>query len=344
MTTTSILARAAALCAAAILLVGCTTSRTPKVWENVDLPNGGQPIDDAVWEAADERGMDEAVVADGSTILYLPAISQKEWFGVAPGHQTAVKSDYSSIGLGVTYAYLPLQFSFSKYAYERGSAEPVGVIRRRYHPFWSWVEVEGNPGPELEVDAGGIPLLWESGSEKGWAWYFDDLVRDRMVYREFDFLTTLWWIGPGRYRAKDTVELRGGEQYITEQDFVFPLLLGRAPGILLWSHYKESADHPDFSSQTRGYGPLFGYPTYYQQTRENRQSGEMTSFRTILGGLLWYDARRGPSGEATVSEAHGPLWSLFGKGKVDGQDAIYLFRIPIKTGGREAGGTEAPQE
>ena len=317
---------------------GCSTTQKAKELESIQPPAGGGNLTADVWAAADAAPPERRLADHKSFFWPLPVVSHKTWFEIGPDRQKAVSSHASRYALGFPYEYLPLENSYSKYLYQRGTEEPIGTVRRRSNLFWSWAGTSGNPGPELEVEAKGIPLFAEWGHEKGYAWYFDEMVQDRSTFRDSKFHTTLWSLGPAWFTVSDQQQLIGGKTYTTQEHYFHPLYLGRLLGIILWGDYHQKIDSPTDQYTTVGHGPLMGYPVWYTQNRKlnhpDHAEGNLDQvgkIKMVIGGLGYFEYERGDNGEYT-EKVKGPLWGLFGTGLHKGEPVYYLFRFPIKKG------------
>lgn len=316
----------AAIAAVAFALAGCASGGGSASLRNADLPRGNQPLGPSVWMAAGEPG--PAQDWWRWQFAPLPHYSAKNHFEIDASRRTAASSHYRMVGLGVPYAYLPLEFSFSRRIYERGTEEPVGSLVRRWSPFWSSQHIEGAMDDVLVVDVSGIPLLWERGYEKGPSWYFDDFVPGFDDTMEFSFFTLLWWIGPMEFRLNREWTDEDGRPAASTARYFAPLFLGRGPGFLLWSDYREVERSGGARTETRGHGPLFGYPLYWSRRTRPEEGGARLD-RLVLGGILWNDRVQRDDSLRTTDSAHGPLWGAFGWGKKDGRPAARIFWLPV---------------
>lgn len=291
-----------------IFLAGCG-ARVPTPWlADMEVPRGGEPLPEGLVEAARswaEANPGEPVVHQEQSLWFLPIISKKYRLEYDPSREQVAVSDYLMVGIGIPMAYLPVRFWFSRYVYEDGGRDPVQSLERSYWPWWSDVTTEGEVIDDtLEADLWGIPLLFESGSESGPSWYFSDTEDTFDTHMAFSFWTALWWIGPVWFDQVLTYE-EEGVATIERGKFFFPLFLGRAPGALLWmSGWSEKESDVIGLERTTIHGPLLGYVLYNH--RENERDG---SHRTLLlGGLVWYDAKKDDSSRRVI----GPLWGLLG--------------------------------
>lgn len=324
----------------------CSTAHKAKELESVATPKGGENISADVWAAADAAPADQRLANHSIFYWPLPVVAHKKWFEIGPDRQKAVASSTSRYGLGIPYEYLPLENSYHKFVYDRGTAEPVGAVHRYSNLFWSWAGTSGNPGSELEVDVKGVPIAAEWGHEKGYAWYFDETIKDHTVYRDSKFTTILWSLGPAYFHVKDQEQLAGGKTETLTSTWCHPLLLGGILGVVLWSDYKQEMDSPANQYKTHGHGPLLGYPIWYTQTRAMKHPDhaegnldQVGRILMVLGGLGYFEYERGDNGTYT-DKVKGPLWGLFGTGLYKGDPAYYLLRFPIRKGKSSA--AEAP--
>ena len=305
-----------ALCIVAAFTVGCSrTGTAPTLADEVVLPRGGAPLSSeaarAIRTAANEA---EELSAEGlvqeRVFWALPVVSRKFRVDHTPGSNDIVISDYSMIALGIPKMYLPIQFSFSRYEYPAHGGDPDWYLQRRYWPWWSWVDQSEDPlmsTDVLEADLGGIPLLYESGSERGPSWYFSDTETTFNTEQEFSFFTAAWWLGPLFFDQKLTGENEEGNPRITDGYYLFPLTLGLAPGALLWTSTDRAETDGPRQYDVTAHGPLLGYLGYY---RERDNAGEDAGSRRLLwlGGALWYEA----ADPDRVGVVAGPLWGLGG--------------------------------
>lgn len=318
----------------ALAATGCTSGSTPNALAAARLPRGGAPISDTVWAAADAEKPEVTIrPATSNLIIGAPFVSRKRWFEINPERNGAEASDFSMITVGLPYQYIPLQFSFSKYLYQRGQPQPVGKLERRFNPFWSSVKTTGDVGDNIDIDVKGIPLIAEWGREKGFGWYFDDFIHSRNDAREFKFIATLWWLGPTWYNVASAERKADGRLENFTGNYFTPLLLGKALGFVLFTTYQTRTWDDQKDSNNRAYGPLMGYAGYYhyQTTTQISQSESKTDARRyVLGGALWYDGTTRHTESANDHTVHGPLWGLFGGGVSRGRPTAYLLRIPIR--------------
>lgn len=341
-----------ALLIAAFLGAGCSMRQVSQPLRDADLSYSGGELDPAVWEASDPERQDASIHEIKRTYWGLPSFSFKNWFQVGEDRQEARAARYSRFGLGVTYVDLPLEESYAEYYYERGSAEPVGSIHKRENPFWATAWTEGKTPDTMEASVSGIPLFYVSGHERADEWFLDDLTTTRVIHRDFRYWRTLWNLGPSSWRWNDTQELDAG-LYESRTRYFFPLLLGRGPGVLIYSDYIEENSYPMVDYTVTGHGPLWGYPLYfresYQQYDNRSKEGPALTdvkFKLLGGGILWYSRKVSEEGEPQEG-ATGPLWSLFGSGYNDGEPVTYIFRIPFRRGSEqetEETGAEANED
>ena len=322
------------LAASALAATGCTSGNTPRAFAATKLPRGGAPISDTVWAATDNQKAGVTIKpATTNLIVGAPFVSRKRWFEVNPERTGAEASDFSMITVGLPYQYIPLQFSFSKYLYQRGQAEPVGKLERRFTPFWSYVKTTGDVGDNIAIDVKGVPLIAEWGREKGYGWYFDDFIHTRNEAREFNFIATLWWLGPTWYNVASAERKEGGRIENFKGNYFTPLLLGKALGFVLFTTYQTRTWDDQKDSTNRAYGPLMGYAGYYQYnttTKVSEAESVTDSKRYVLGGALWYDGATRHADSAKDNTVHGPLWGLFGGGVSRGRPTVYLLRLPVR--------------
>jgi hypothetical protein len=313
------------LLACAALLAGCVSGSRSGPLAGIDLPRGRDKVGPSLWMAAGQPGV--PLEARAETLLPLPVVSAKNRLGIDEARRVADSSHYRMVALGVPYAYLPLEFSFSRAIYQPGTEAPTGRLVRRWSPLWSWSKVEGEIDDVLEVS--GFPLLWEKGREAGPVWYFDDFATGFDERWEFEFFTLFWWIGPMDFDLRKTWTGEDGEPREVNSRFFAPLFLGRGPGFLLWSDFKESERGPEGLVTTRGHGPLLGWPLY-RATRTLPAQGNPRIDRLVLGGLLWNDRIQRDETRQTSDSVHGPLWGAVGWGKKDGRPAVHVLWLPVR--------------
>lgn len=315
------------LCLMLTFLTGCAHKRLDPRLASADLPRGGEPIETDVFSMLSAQTSEEPAVQI-TNYWPLPQVARKYRIDVKEGGEEIVVSDYSMIALGIPYAYLPIQFSFSRYVYTEAETEPRSETRRRYLPWKSWKTQEGTQDPGLQADVQGIPVLYEHGTETGTNWYFEDFSSAMNEKRSFSFWTALWWIGPVYFDDEVVIPQENGGETILTGTYFFPLFLGRAPGALLWMSGDSQRASPSQTIESRFHGPLAGYAGYH--TSRVTAGEDKDSFtRLLLGGLLWYDSATGTPDSESRNRISGPLWGLFGGGLENGRGTIYLLRIPI---------------
>ena len=279
---------ALALLALAALTTGCISQRTVTVGgkpADVKLPKLGRQVGPDFWAAAQAiPGDDPIVIEEYSAVPYLHY--RKRRVEVEQYRERATLATYRMVYAGIPEVFLPLYFRTSKSVYKEGHTEPTGKVARHYNPFYSNSHLKGFAGTEPRLMAGGMPLLVEVGKESGPAWL-----------------------------EREGTRVKSDGVYTTRTKAFVPLLAGKTPGLIAWSHYTTTTDAPDGTSTTfRGHGP-FGGLFLAGEREETHPDRPRNLLRLIVGGILWTDIEKGERGAADYSSQRGLLWSGFGYGR-----------------------------
>lgn len=321
--------------AVAALASGCSSHRQITVGgepvDGVRLPRLGKTVGPEFWTAAQAIPGDEAIVIEEyDAIPYLHY--RKRRIQVDEYRERASLSTYRMVYAGIPEVFLPLFFRSSKTVYKEGSPQATGRAVRHYNPLYSNSSLTGFVGTEPRFMAGGMPLLVDVGTEYGPAWYFLDNVRDYESTHRDSFLTSFWWLGPA-YVDREGTRVKSDGVYATRTKAFAPLLAGKTPGLIAWSHYTTTTDAPDGTSTTyRGHGPFGGLLLAVEREVEHPQEPR-NLVRLLLGGILWTDIESGDRGAADYRSSRGLLWSAFGYGRenteVWSKRQVRLFWLPI---------------
>jgi len=305
-------------------LTGCTTKTNISSPAHQVAPWGGADLNPGDYEILAIESARRPI--ENRSWWGLPLVSRKYLIETSDDGQSLAVSDYSMIGLGIPYAYLPLQFSFTRYNYESDQTESTGRVKRRYWPWYSWASTRGDVDGELEAELFGIPLLFEYGRESGPIWYFDDFNHDLDTRQSFSFWSALWWIGPVHFDSTTTGTRENGDPYEIDAQYFFPLFLGRGPGAIVWYSQNRTETEAGQRVNEIAHGPLLGYAGWIDRTYTlGPRAGDHT--RLLLGGLLWYDGASGQPGSSQRNRTVGPLWGLVGTTIRDGRSGISLLRL-----------------
>ncbi len=298
----------------------------PNPYRNGELPTG-------FWDDVDAlpRG---PLARETYAAWPLPFVVQKYRLDVDPRRERATERRYSMITLGLPEAYIPLFFDTEARVWDRSRLAPIAEAERGYNLLWSWGSNDGRedlPGVP-NFDVGGIPLFWDTGTESGPKWHFDDYERTTATTFDIEYTNLFSWLGP-MWTENTTVEPGPLGETTTRAKVVTPAFLGKGPGLLVWSDYYIEQTKPDGTITERfGHGPVGGYATYHEWRREE-PTGRTSKLQLILGGLLWFDSHEERPGEVGPRSNTGPLWAMFGKSqRPDGETLrkrVNFFWFPI---------------
>ncbi len=263
----------------------------------------------------------------------LPFASEKLDWSISADRQSAVLRKYSMITIGVPELYIPLFFGTSARYYKAGSLEPVGLTRRQYNLLWADSWTRGDTPGDVTLKAGGVPILWDSGTESGPTWHFDDYRKELSGRSEFTFTSIFSFVGPawGTWSKEEPSPL-GTDVTVTKA--FFPAYLGKGGGMIAWSDYVSNTTRADGATiRTIGHGPVGGYPVYYDWERAFAD-GDKRALNMVLAGILWFEAKaENPARESATTWA-GPLWGGFGKSTrrtgAGIEHRANIFWLPIK--------------
>jgi hypothetical protein len=317
--------------------LGCSTSGGSEVLREFEAPQPGERVPDSFW-------------AEAETATDKPGVRSVFWpvpFVVdADVHELEGERDrVRSIGIGVFNLGLVLLPTLPFYVgVEYGRFWKDGREEHskfRWTPFWAWSE--NSPGSVVKLEASGVPLLWGDIEI--------DSPEDEL---ELDIRHYLWSLGPVHLHLNKAV----GDKHVVGTT-VMPFYLAGL-GYLVWtSNILDS----EFGS-VDAHGLLGGYLGYYRSEGLSPQSvlgerratellepidatdvldeiepdqvlsrfdanGNVPSTELWLGGILWSSfADTAPDGQE-YDGRHGPLWTMFGYGTDEGEDAIILFWFKI---------------
>jgi len=338
------------------LLTGCTFNQNSEFFKTQPVIKDGAPITEETWAAMDAaraEGKDSRLSSKGSFAFPLPGLVRIQTFAAGQNPETKktdkadsllfVWNDLLTPYLGLT---LPLRAKFRLYHYERGTPLPAGFRGITYSPFVFEDRAIGKVDPNLELKARGLPLLFADFKAR-----YAEADRDRRHH--FRANTFLWTLGPAvaKYRAEAIATADAETTAPLSRGYLAaPLLLGGAPGAVLWTDYHiRIAETKDSAGQRFvGHGPFLGFLGYFDSKVSPKVRTEITTSADgtervetqrnidgsrkvhVLGGILWHHyTRRDAATSVRLRYRNGPLWGAFGWGHDGDRFNIRFLYIPI---------------
>ncbi|MDK2971673.1 MAG: hypothetical protein PWP23_1428 [Candidatus Sumerlaeota bacterium] len=358
----------ALLCAAPLLVAGCTAKKRPAVLADKDIPKNGAPLTADVWQAAETSNVQvvrasnkfEWPIPLGSVYANSLAIhtSRSSETGASgeslAGRAQATSMDWNDLLTPAKnyFISLPLRGKYAEYEYRKGTGEPAGSQGIAFHPFWAWNWKDGELASGRSFDAKGIPLFYSR---------MEIAQKDQKMDSVLTTDNYLWTIGP---RVSwfdvdgDSDELLGGEQALPGIDpnldavlsndqfdeiagyYANPLYLGGILGSILWTDYRFHARNDVWEDNHVAHGPLWGWLFYvHSRQKDVSRSGVVTGeelSRLYVAGWLWKTSITKDAQGQVVDEIEGPLLGGFGWGRKAGVKTLRLFWMPIEIGSKDA--------
>ncbi len=308
-----------------------------------DFPDGerishnGGFVSTYAWENADSFERETPPRKEWNFTWLLPLNIYQKMAEFEGTHKLATsKNTYN--GLGFPLLFLPLRFSSQENLYSRADTYPKHRSRTEWNLAYASSSVsEDWPKDRPTLHAKGLPLFFSKGTLR-------DLGTQSGRRTDAAGWQTLWSIGPAYMKFKSREADRSNprdEQRVTAG---MPLALGGFLGTILWLD-ADATNHREYSRERlQVHGPLFGMLGFFRTqkgTRWNmvpetsgeddpRRFGHEEYSKGLIAGLLWYDqGSKYTALPETENSGHGPVWSMFGWGRKNGEPTIRIFWIPI---------------
>lgn len=324
--------------AGSLLIAGCSFDAAQERGIAVEPPPGNEP---PPAEQFEKLAAEDTKSASDVRIWLVPLWADVESAQLTKSGDRIRYLDFSAFNLGLaTLPLLPLWVTVDQASVDKSGARAGTGFG--WTPFWAWSEP--TVGNDVRLEASGVPLLW--GSVKI-ASHSDTLdVRIRHY---------LWSLGPVFLGIK-----KGVGDSVVEGYAFHPLLAGGLGG-WLWSSGEFDSDFGELDA----HGPLNGYLGYYRLVgfspdeaidldstiglpgdekglgtilesaekselmKRTNAEGLIESVELWLGGILWSAWSDTDTQGQEVNGRHGPLWTMFGYGKEQGESTVILFWYPF---------------
>ncbi len=326
-------------CAASAATTGCATKMVTDDFPDQErISYDGGFVSTYVWENADSFDAENPPRKEWRFTWLLPLNIYQKLAEFESSHKLAVRKNTYN-GLGFPLLFLPLRYSSQESLYGHEDVYPIHRARTEWNLLYAKSRVsEDWPEGRPSLYAQGYPLFFSKGT-----------LRDLGTYsgRRSDVTgwQTLWSIGPAYLKYKSREADRSEPRNEQRATVGMPLALGGFLGTILWLD-TDAVDHKEYTRERlQVHGPLFGMLGFFRTDTQSRwnqvpeMSGEDDPRRLgyreysqgLLAGLLWYD--HGTEYVAlpeTENSGHGPIWSMFGWGRKNGEQTIRVFWIPIR--------------
>jgi hypothetical protein len=279
---------------------GCAFDKSSTQFSAHQPPRIGEPLPAHYW---DEVGPAAGKSGYSGSAWLLPFWVSGEFSTIAADAESTTSTNFAVVNPGfVALPWLPLWVSAQTQLDRKDGVRATS--RMTWTPLSTSTEDAGWPADEPALRASGFPLLYS-----------------RICYGiaagadQFDAHAILWSLGP----AWGRVDLKDNDRFMNGWFFI-PLSVAGL-GAMVWS----SGEIDTQDEELTVHGPLQGYLGY--RSSIDHIAGDST--RLLVAGALWFDSADAVDSDEALDTRHGPLWSMFGWGRSDGEPAIYVLWIPV---------------